>query len=250
MTGALLAPSLFGFGAVLLRTVALCMTAPLFAEKMIPARVRLALAFAAAIPVFLGADAPRLDGWQRADVLLATAAGETLRGLAAGLSARLFIDAALSAGHVISLSMGLGFGAVLDPLHGGESNAISEIMQVIALAIAVGMGVHRDAIAWLCRSVIAAPPGQPLDVVTCASLIVADGAQAVSLAIRVAYPLLIAVLSGHLAFGLLNRVTPQMGIANIGFAVAIIVGGGALYLLAPSAAALVANAAHAAIARG
>jgi flagellar biosynthetic protein FliR len=247
---ATLAPTLFGFLAVLFRCAALCATAPLFGTRAVPSRVRLALAVVVSVAAFLGAGQPALAGWQRLDVLVLTALAETLRGLAGGVGARLLLEGARAAGHAISLAMGLGFAAVIDPLHGAESNAISELLSFVALGIAIGIGVHRDVIAWLCRSVVAFPPGSSVDLMVACAAVVADAAQAMALAIRVAYPVLVAVTSGHLAFGLLNRLTPQLGMANIGFAVAILAGGGALYLVAPTAAAIVANAAGAALYRG
>jgi flagellar biosynthetic protein FliR len=241
---------LLGFLAVLLRSAALCSAAPLFGTRSVPSRVRLSLAVLVGTAAFLAADQPALAGWERTNVLLAVAFGETLRGLAAGLAARLCLEAAGAAGHAISAAMGLGFGAMIDPIHGAESNAISEILSFTALGLAVAIGVPREAVAWLCRSVIAAPPGSAVDVGAWTSLVVADATQSIALAVRVAYPVLVAVTTGHLALGLLNRVTPQLGIGNIGFAVAILAGGGALYLVAPTAAAMVAESARVAFASG
>lgn len=245
-----LQPTLFGFILVLMRAAALCMTALLFGVRPVPSRVRLSLAVLLGLAAFLGAGAPRFAAWQSLDALALAAVGETVRGLAAGLAARMCLDAVAAAGHAISLSMGLGFGAVIDPLHGAESNAVSEILSFTALGVAVAIGVPREAVAWLCRSVVSAPPGVAVDIPAWSALVVSDAAQACALAVRIAYPVLIAVTSGHIAFGLLNRVTPQMGLANIGFAVAIVAGGGALYLVAPTLAEMVATAARGAFARG
>jgi flagellar biosynthetic protein FliR len=241
-------PTVFGFLMVLFRCVALMSAAPLFGAKTVPARVRLSLAVLVALVAFLGAGAPTFVHWQKIDALLVAAFGETLRGLCAGLAARLFLDGAGAAGHAMSLSMGIGFGAVIDPIHGAESSAISDLLSFSALAIAVGLGLPREVIAWLCRSVVSSPPGTAVSVAGWSTLVIGDAVQSVALSIRIAYPVLVAVTSGHLAFGLLNRVTPQMGIANVGFAVAIIAGGGALFLVAPTVAALAADAARQALA--
>src|SRR5205823_5615084 len=89
---------------------------------LVPVRVRLGLALVVSWAVFLGAGAPGFAGWSRVDALVVGAAAETVRGLAAGLTARFFVDAAAGAGSVMSLSMGIGFGALIDPIHGAESN--------------------------------------------------------------------------------------------------------------------------------
>jgi len=56
------------------------------------------------------------------------------------------------------------------------------------------------------------------------------------------FPVLAAVTIGHLSLGLLNRTTPQLGLSNIGFSVALLAGAGALYLVAPPRALMAAEA--------
>jgi flagellar biosynthesis protein FliR len=241
-------PTLFGFLLVLFRCAALMSVAPLFGARTVPARVRLSLALLVALAAFLGAGAPVFVSWKTIDGLVLAALGETLRGLCAGTAARLFLDAAGAAGHAISLSMGIGFGAVIDPIHGAESNAISELLSFSALAIAIGLGIPRELVAWLCHSIAASPPGTAVTLAGWSALVIGDSVQSIAFAIRIAYPVLVAVTAGHLAFGLLNRVTPQLGMGNVGFAVAILAGGGALFLVAPTVAALAADAARRALA--
>jgi flagellar biosynthetic protein FliR len=241
------APTLFGFLMVLFRCAALSMVAPLFGTRTVPARVRLALALMVSLAAFLGAGAPGFARWQHLDALAIGAAGETVRGLAAGLAASLFLDAASAAGSVMSLSMGIGFSALIDPLHGAESNAISELLSFAALGATIAIGLPRDVVAWLSRSLIESPPGAAVHLTAWCGLVMADAVNATALAVRLAYPVLVAVTTGHLALGLLNRLTPQIGIGNVGFAVAIVAGGGALFLVAPRIAALAAEAARQAL---
>jgi flagellar biosynthetic protein FliR len=144
--------------------------------------------------------------------------------------------------------MGLGFGAVIDPLHGSDSTAISELLTMVSLAVAVAAGVHRDAIAWLCRSVQAAPPGSALVARDLAGIVIGEAVRASALSVRLAFPVLAAVTFGHLALGVVGRVAPQLNLSNVGFSVAILAGGGALYLVAPGAAEIAAHAARAAFA--
>jgi flagellar biosynthetic protein FliR len=103
-------------------------------------------------------------------------------------------------------------------------------------------------VAWLCRSLVEIPPGSPISVADLAARVVSQAAGAIALAIRLAFPVLAAVTLGHLSLGLLNRTMPQLGLANIGFSVALLAGVGSLYLIAPYAARMTADAAHAALA--
>jgi flagellar biosynthesis protein FliR len=245
-----LLPLAAGFLLIVLRCASLFVVVPLYGLPAIPMRVRMAAALSVSTVVFMGAGAPGFAAWDHADRVLVAALTETFLGLAVGMVARLVLDAAAAAGSAIGVSMSLSMGATYDPIHGSESPAVAQVLSLTALGFAVAAGIHREVIAWLCRSVIDIPPGAPYAFEPLAARVVGQGAEAMALAVRLAFPVLSAVTIGHLTLGLLNRTIPQMGIANIGFALAILAGLGSLYLAAPAAARIVAEAARAALAGG
>ncbi len=233
---AFLTPTLFGFLLVLFRCTALCSIAPLFAMKSMPRRARMGIAFVVAFTAFAGAGFPAFKppgGGMGA--LLGAAVMETLIGLVAGMSAQFAIDAATAAGQMASASMGLSYGSVIDPLHGADSTAIAELVSMFSVAALVVAGMHREAIAWLCRSVIAMPPGATVgvDPAALAGAVITQAIGATALAVRMAFPVMVAVLFGQVALGIVGRTTPQLSVSSLGFVVTILAGGGALYLLAP-----------------
>ncbi len=236
------------FLLVVIRCAGLFSVVPLFGLPAIPTRVRMAAAVAVSVAAFLGAGAPSFAAWDHADRFIVAALSEALLGLCAGLAARLVLDATTAAGSAIGISMGLSVAATYDPVHGSESPAVSQVLSLLALGFAVAGGIHREAVAWLCRSVIEMPPGSPISVSELAARVVGQAVGAIALAIRLAFPVLAAVTIGHLSLGLLNRSTPQLGLSNIGFTVALLAGVGALYLAAPSAALMAAQTAHSALA--
>jgi flagellar biosynthetic protein FliR len=147
----------------------------------------------------------------------------------------------------MGISMGLGMGSLIDPINGQESSASSQLMTFLALGFAVALGIHREAVAWLCRSIIELPPGVPADLNDLALRVITQATGALALAVRLAFPVLSAVTIGHMSLGLLGRVAPQMGLSNVGFAVALVAGMGAMYFVAPAAASVAAEAAHSAL---
>ncbi len=251
---AFLTPTLFGFLLVLFRCTALCSVAPLFGTRAVPARARMGISFMLAFAAFSGAGFPAFapPGIGATGALAGAAAIETLIGLVAGLSASFAIDAAGAAGQLASASMGLSYGSVIDPLHGSDSTAISELISMFSVAALVMSGMHREAIAWLCRSVIQMPPGATagLDAATLASGVVNQAVSAAALAVRMAFPVLVAVFFGHVALGVVGRTAPQLNINSVGFSITILAGGAALYLLAPPIAELAARTAAASFTGG
>lgn len=235
-----LTPTLYGFLMVLFRASALCSVAPLFGMKTVPGRLRMMLSLVLAYAAFAGAGFPLFSGGSGA--LVSAAIVETIVGLSAGLAARFALEGASAAGHMIAASMGLSFGASLDPIHGAESTSISELLSMIALAALLAAGAHRDLVAWLCRSVITVPPGSAVEIAPIAGVVVTQALAAVALTVRMAFPVLAAVTFGHVALGVVGRTAPQLNIASVGFSITILAGGGALYMTAPTIAEMAANA--------
>jgi flagellar biosynthesis protein FliR len=233
---------------VLFRATAMCSVAPLFGTKSVPVRMRMGLAVVIAYAGFAGAGAPLFSG--SAGALIQGAIIETVIGLSAGLAARFALEAVGAAGQIIATSIGLSFGATVDPLHGAESTAIGELLSMVALGAMVAAGVHRELIAWLCRSVISIPPGGAIDMGSLAGMVVTQALSAVALAVRMSFPVLAAVTFGHVALGIVGRTAPQLNISSVGFSITILAGGGALYMVAPTIAEMAAQAARQALGGG
>jgi flagellar biosynthetic protein FliR len=240
--------SVWGFGLVLLRTLGLLMTAPVLAARVVPVRVRVAIATAVAVAVWTGAGGPKVEAPATLWRLAAAAASETAMGALAGFAARAVLDAALAAGQLASISAGVGLGSLLDPNSGAESNATSELLSIAAQGAALAAGIHREAIGWLARSTALFPPGTPGGVRPLAMRAIWEATGAAALAVRIAFPILAAVMVGHLVLGALSRTASQLGLGNVGFTISILAGGGAFYLVAPGAAEVAARAAIAALA--
>jgi flagellar biosynthetic protein FliR len=242
--------SAWACGLLLFRTAGLFVTAPVLSARVVPARMRIALAVLIAWAAWTGAGAPSAAPPEHLGSLAAAAAAETALGLLAGLAARFVLQAALAAGHLASMSMGLGFGSLLDPTSGAESNSVGELVYIAAQAGAVALGIHREAVVWLARSAIAFPPGADLSLRELMLKVIWESTGAAALGARLAFPMLSAVLLGHVVMAGVGRTAQQLNLGTIGFSIAIVAGGGALYLVAPAAAEMAARAAVAAMHNG
>jgi flagellar biosynthetic protein FliR len=193
------------------------------------------------------AGAPQARVPEHLGMLAAAAAGETALGMLAGLAARFVLLGALAAGQLASQSVGIGYGSFLDPASGAESNAVGELVHVVAQAGAVALGIHREAISWLARSAVTFPPGSELSLRTTALRVVWDTTGAAALGARLAFPVLAAVLVGQAVMAGLGRTAPQLNLNTVGFSAAVLSGAAAFYLVAPAVADAVARAAVATV---
>jgi flagellar biosynthetic protein FliR len=241
--------SAWAFGLVLFRASGLVLGMPVLGARTVPPRVKLALATVVAWAAWAGAGSPAVAPPETLWALASVATRETAFGVLAGLAARMTLQAALAAGQLASLSTGIGFGSLVNPSSGAESNAGGELLFVVAEATALALGIHREAIAWLARSVRAFPPGAPAGLAELAQRAIVEATGAAALAVRLSFPVLAAVLLGHVASAVASRMAPQLSLQHIGFSIAIVAGGGAFYLVAPAVADSVARAALAALPR-
>jgi flagellar biosynthetic protein FliR len=237
----------WGFALVLLRTAGLLVTVPILGARLVPARIRLALAIILAFVTFTGAGSPLVAPPDDLAGLFLVSVSETALGLLAGLSARFALDAALAAGQLIGISMGVGFAALVDPTSGAESNAPGELLLTLAQLSAIALGFHREAVIWLARSVRQFPPGGQQGLEQLGVHAINQAVLGVTLAVRISMPVLAAVVAAYAITGILSRSAPQLSLANVGFSIAILAGGGALYLVVPQAAELVARSTLAAL---
>lgn len=243
-------PTLFGFLMILFRAGALCGAAPLYGMKTVPVRLRMGLSVLLAYAAFAGAGFPPLASGSAVGPLVTGAITETIIGLSAGLAARFALDAASAAGQIIATSVGLSFGATVDPVHGAETTSVGELLSMIALATMLAAGLHRELVGWLCRSVVTIPPGAQVAIPRLAGAVVAHAISAVALSVRMAFPVMAAVTFGHVALGAVGRTAPQLNISSVGFSITILAGGGIFYMIAPSVAEMATRAAQEVLARG
>jgi flagellar biosynthetic protein FliR len=236
-------PLILGFFLVLTRISGLLATAPVLSSRSIPVRIKVALAVAIAVIAFTASGTPQLPIPSDFMSLAGLVLSELVVGVAAGLSSRLVLDAAQFGGQTAGSAMGIGFGQMINPNSGADSTTIGELYGALALAVALGLGIHTEAIAWIVRSLKEVPPGGTVDVMSLSSAVIRQIIFAVTLAIRVAYPLFAASLFGYAVLGLLGKASPQLSLSNLGFGVSILCGGGALYLVAPEGARICAQAA-------
>lgn len=196
---------------VFLRVGGVMALMPAFGETLIPARIRLVLAFAFTLVVRAGLDpaqATALD--PRSPAIL----GEALIGLIIGMMLRLFVLALQTAGTIIAQSISLSqmFGGT----DGQPQPAVGNLLMLAGLAVSVHLGLHVKLASLLIESYDAIPPGRLPD----AGLVRAWGLSGVrdtfALGFSIAMPFVLAGLIYNVALGAINRAMPQLMVSFVG----------------------------------
>lgn len=228
---------------VVARCGGMLVVAPVFGDAAVPVRLRVAMGIVMGLAAAgcLAAPAAGIPG--NGLELVAVLAIEAGIGAVLGYLARLvFVGVELGAMHV-GQQMGVALGEVFQPFHEGASGPVGRLMQVTAVVVFLAIGGHRTLIAALLGTFQALPPGlgglkSAGGMLSCRAMLEAATAMLAvgfALALKLAAPVLAALLMTAAAGGLLQKTLPQLNILTVGLPVRALVG---MVVLAASLAVL------------
>lgn len=227
------------FALVLTRVSGVFLGMPMLSGEVVPLRLRAAIACALAFALSMAVPAPRVPLGVGEGV--AAAAVELLIGAGLGLLVRLALAVAEALGALLSMQMGLGFNAIVDPLTQAEG-PLASLFGLVAWMLLLTCDGHHQVLRGLADSLRAIPPGAVLaaDAAPLAEPFarrIADaGGTLFSASLRIATPVAAAVLGTNVGLALLARVAPKVNLLMLGFLIAAGAGLLALALAAPSMA--------------
>jgi flagellar biosynthetic protein FliR len=206
-----------------LRVLALFGSLPVFAQRGVPMRVRVALAFLIAFCAQASLPTMPVIPLDSAQAMLAVVQ-QLLIGVSLGFAVRIVFAAVEFAGEIIGLQMGLNFAGFFNPMTGGESTAASRFFGVSVSWLFIVMGGHLLLIGAVVQSFHAFPVGpEPFAFLRTVQPQV-WGAEVFRLGLWIALPLVGMLLFVNLVLGVISRVASQMGIFSIGFPITVSVG--------------------------
>lgn len=196
---------------------------PLIGARVVPARVRLALAFALAVlvtPLLPPMPEVKLMSLQ----MMVISMQQLVIGLAMGFSLQVFMQIFVLGGQVIAGKLGLGFAAMNDPSTGVSIPLISQFYSITVTLLFFAVDAHLLVIEALTASFYSIPIGTVGLDRQAILMIVGLGSWMFSSSLVIALPLLTALLVVNLAFGVMGRAAPQMNIFAVGFPLTLVFG--------------------------
>lgn len=205
------------------RIMGLLAVAPLFGNRSIPARVKVALGLllSAIVAPTVGA-LPQMDPMSMTGVLVL--AQQFIIGIAMGFAMRIVFTAVELAGELCGMTMGLGFATFFDPQSAGRSSAISQYLSLLTLMVYLAANLHLVVLSTLVDSfatmpVSAMPMGGDLF-----RQLAGWGGRIFSAGVQLALPVVAGLLITNIALGILTRAAPQLNLFGVGFPVTLTVG--------------------------
>lgn len=209
---------------VFVRVAAIMFSAPLFDSRAIPALFKIGLALSAAVLLYplMGAGSDvSLGGFT---VLGLGIVGEVLVGLIIGFTVRLIFAAVEMAGQLAGFQMGLAIANVFDPVTSTQLPIVSQMENMVAMLIFLAANAHHLVLRALAESFRIVPLlGFQFNRSLMSMLSDLTGGMFVT-AVKIAAPVMVALLLTSLALGLVARVVPQMNIFIVAMPVKIVIG--------------------------
>jgi len=215
-----------------LRVLALFGALPVFAQRGVPMRVRIALAFLIAFCAQTTLPAMPAIPLDSAAGLL-TIAQQLIIGISLGFAVRIVFSAVEFAGELIGLQMGLNFAGFFNPMTGGEATATSRFFGVSVSWLFIVINGHLLLIAAVVQSFQAFPVGPEPFAFLRAVQPQVWGAEVFRLGLWIALPLVTMLLFVNLVLGIISRVAQQMNVFAIGFPITVSVGLAGVLLTLP-----------------
>ena len=199
------------------RVSALMMFAPFFASATIAPRIKasftLALTFLLCPVVklnLISLSGPR--AWQ-------VVAGEFVIGLLMGLTLQFVFEGVQMAGQIVGFQVGHSLANLINPQTDVETTILSNLYQMVALLIFLGLDVHHWVLRALAQSFTYCPPGTcVLTPAAVEELCHAAGGMLV-VAIQIAIPTILATMLIDVTLGFLGKASPHLPVMFVGMSV-------------------------------
>lgn len=148
---------------------------------------------------------------------------QLLWGLLFGIAMQLVFVVLQTAGHILSMNMGLGMAMMNDPVNGSSTTVISQMIYTFCGLLFFVMDGHLLVVTILYKGFTWWPIGQAINQPTLL-LVVQSLGWIMSSATLIAIPTTFVMLIVQGGFGLLNRVSPTLNLFSLGFPISMLFG--------------------------
>jgi flagellar biosynthetic protein FliR len=203
---------IIAFALIFLRIVAFVVAAPLIGSQGVPVPVKVLLSITLSMMLFPTMKFQNVELIQIGDQVVFLSFREICIGLFLGFMMRLFFFAVSIAGEIIGVSSGAAQAQLFNPAMGAQANVLEQFYMVMATLFFFGLNGHHIFLSGLAKSFELVPIA---DVAIRAKGFVAFTTSfqvVLEIGIKIAAPIMIAILITNLAMGVLGRAVPQINV--------------------------------------
>ncbi|EPR42443.1 flagellar biosynthetic protein FliR [Desulfovibrio sp. X2] len=216
--------TVFSFLLTFMRVSLVVFLLPFFGGQSIPVTVKAALCMALTLALwpqlsFPGQAMPA-DIW----AIMLMLVGELVLGMLLGLVVQFMFAAIQMGGAIIGFQMGFTMVTAVDPMSGQQEPVTSHFLYMVSLMTFLTLDGHLYLLSGLAQSFQLIPPGGLIMSGRLGYRVVDLAGSIFVMGIKVAAPVMVAMLLIDVSLALISRVAPQMNLLSFGFPVKIGVG--------------------------
>lgn len=189
----------------------------------VPRRVRAFLAFLMTVLLLPSvAEMTEVESLPRMENLIdltIAVAREAMIGLLIGATIQLIITGLQLGGEAITSTGGMQLGDAVDPTSAASMTAVARMVGLLVTAVMLAIGGHRIVLGLLLDSFEALPAGHVRFEMSMMTLVIDQLTAGMAAGLRVAAPVIAALLLSNLITGLISRTLPQINVLAIGLSI-------------------------------
>ncbi len=200
------------FALVLSRVAGIFSAIPVFGGRVIPLNIKVMVIVMISLVCFpaLGVTAPEISSDVFTLALLALR--EVMVGFTLGFITRIIFSAVEFSGQIIGMQMGFTISSIIDPSQGNQTQVMSVMQSLFATLLFLSMNIHHLFIRTIVDSFRIIPLGGWHMNAEIISFLVKGTSDIFILGIRLAAPVMVALLLTSVILGIMARAFPQMNI--------------------------------------
>lgn len=201
---------------IMIRMVGIVVLAPFFSNKQIFGLGKMAfIMWAAMLFIFVVPIATHPPNTPM--TFLFAMLNEFLIGALIGFTADILISGIEFAGALMDTQAGLSVASLLDPSTGRNASLFEQLLKWTTLMMFLNIDGHHMVIAAIQQSFELLPAGAPVNLSEGARFVLGFGKDIFMIGVSLASPIILVVFLVDFAFGMLNRVSEQINIFQLGF---------------------------------
>ncbi|MGI5921891.1 MAG: flagellar biosynthetic protein FliR [Syntrophomonadaceae bacterium] len=225
--------TLEGFLMVLGRLTGLFLSAPVFASRQMPVRVKIPLILVLAATMAYFVPVKYAVSLTTPGTFAGALAVEIFVGYTIGFVAYIVFGAIQLAGQVMDMQMGFGIVNVVDPQSGMQIPLMGNLNYLVSLLVYLSINGHHYLLQAVAQSyqvipVLGAGINQSF-----MDLLVELTVNMFVIAVKISAPIVMAILVTDVAMGFVARTVPQMNVFIVGMPLKIFIGLAALLIMIP-----------------
>ena len=200
------------FALVLSRVAGIFSAIPVFGGRTIPQRIKVVIVFMITLVCFPTLTLTLSSVPSDVFTLSLLVMREVMVGITLGFVTRIIFSAVEFSGQIIGMQMGLTISSIIDPTQGTQTQIMSVMQTLLATLLFLSMNIHHLFIRTIVDSFRIIPLGGWHMNGEIIAFLIKSTAEIMILGVRLAAPVMVALLLTSITLGIMARAFPQMNV--------------------------------------